>query len=57
MMDIQIAVIDDHDQFREGLTLVLNQVQGFQVVYDTSDGFRFLEMLDQVPIDIALMDI
>ncbi|PIQ31589.1 MAG: DNA-binding response regulator [Bacteroidetes bacterium CG18_big_fil_WC_8_21_14_2_50_41_14] len=57
MMDIQIAVIDDHDLFREGLTLVLNQVQGFQVVYDTSDGFRFLEMLDQVPIDIALMDI
>ena len=57
MMDIQIAVIDDHDLFREGLTLVLNQVEGFQVVYDTSDGFRFLEILNHIPIDMVLMDI
>ncbi|MBE0648175.1 MAG: response regulator transcription factor [Bacteroidales bacterium] len=56
-MDIQLAVIDDHDLFREGLKLVLNQVEGLHVVYDTSNGLRFLEMLDQVPIDIALMDI
>ncbi|TSA27057.1 MAG: DNA-binding response regulator [Bacteroidetes bacterium] len=57
MMDIQIAVIDDHDLFREGLKLVLNQVEGFHVAYDTSNGYHFLETLNNIPIDMALMDI
>lgn len=56
-MDIQIAVIDDHDLFREGLKLVLNQVEGFHVAYDTSNGYHFLETLNNIPIDMALMDI
>jgi len=57
MMDIHIAVVDDHDLFREGLKLVLNQIRGFHVVYDTSNGNQFLETLEQMPIDIVLMDI
>jgi len=56
-MDIQIAIVDDHDLFREGLKLVLSQIEGFRVVYDTSDGFHFLEALNHIPVDIALMDI
>jgi DNA-binding NarL/FixJ family response regulator len=57
MAEIQIAVIDDHDLFREGIKLVLNQVEGFHVIYDTSNGNQFVEMLDRIKIDIALMDI
>jgi len=56
-MDIQIAVIDDHDLFREGLQLVLNQIEGFCVTFETSNGHHFLEKLETLPIDIALMDI
>jgi len=57
MNDIQIAVIDDHDLFREGLKLVLNQVEGFHVAFDTSDGFQFLEIIGKTHFDIVLMDI
>jgi DNA-binding NarL/FixJ family response regulator len=57
MDEIQIAVIDDHDLFREGIKLVLNQIEGFNVVFDTSDGNKFVESLNQIRIDIALMDI
>jgi two-component system, NarL family, response regulator DegU len=38
MSVIQIAVIDDHDLFREGIKLVLNQIDGFEVVFDASNG-------------------
>jgi DNA-binding NarL/FixJ family response regulator len=57
MDEIQIAVIDDHDLFREGIKLVLNQIEGFNVVFDTSDGNKFVESLNQIRVDIALMDI
>jgi DNA-binding NarL/FixJ family response regulator len=57
MDQIQIAIIDDHDLFREGIKLVLNQIEGFQVVYDTSNGNRFVESLNEIRVDIVLMDI
>ncbi|HPS62316.1 MAG TPA: response regulator transcription factor, partial [Bacteroidales bacterium] len=54
---IRIAIIDDHDLFRDGLSLVLNQIEHFEVVLNTSDGNRFIESLADTPVDIALMDI
>lgn len=57
MDQIQIAIIDDHDLFREGIKLVLNQIEGFNVVCDTSNGNRFVESLSQIRVDIVLMDI
>jgi DNA-binding NarL/FixJ family response regulator len=57
MEKIRIAIIDDHDLLREGIMLVLNQIETFSVVFDTSDGQRFLEALGDIPVDIALMDI
>ena len=57
MSEINIAVIDDHDLFREGIKLVLNQIDGFNIVFDTSDGNQFVESLNRLKIDIALMDI
>ncbi|MBN3034971.1 MAG: response regulator transcription factor [Bacteroidales bacterium] len=56
-MAIEIAIVDDHDLFREGLKLVLNQVDGFHVKFDTSGGYNFLEVLPQQEFDIVLMDI
>jgi len=57
MDEINIVVIDDHDLFREGIKLVLNQIEGFNVVFDTSDGNRFVEALNKIKVDIVLMDI
>ena len=57
MYEINIVVIDDHDLFREGIKLVLNQIEGFNVIFDTSNGYRFVEALNQIKVDIVLMDI
>jgi DNA-binding NarL/FixJ family response regulator len=57
MSEIRIAIIDDHDLFREGLKLVLKQIDGFTIDFDTSNGNHFIEILDKIPVDIALMDI
>jgi DNA-binding NarL/FixJ family response regulator len=57
MDTIRIAVIDDHDLFREGIILVLKQIEHFEVVFDTSDAYRFLEVIGSLPVDLVLMDI
>jgi len=57
MEKIKLAIIDDHNLFREGILLVLNQIDGFEVVFDTSDGNRFVEALQEIVVDVALMDI
>jgi len=57
MENIRLAVIDDHDLFREGIILVLNQIDGFEVVFNSSDGNRFVAALEDSRVDVALMDI
>jgi DNA-binding NarL/FixJ family response regulator len=57
MNTIRIAIIDDHDLFREGIILVLSQIDGFEVVFNSSDGNRFVDALSVTEVDVALMDI
>ncbi len=54
---IKIAIIDDHDLFREGIKLVIGQIEGFEVVFDTSNGNYFLQFLQNTCPDVVLMDI
>ncbi len=54
---INIAVVDDHEMFREGLVLVLGQIEDVNVVADYCCGHVFLENMDDLDIDIVLMDI
>lgn len=54
---IKIAIIDDHDLFREGLNLVLKQIDGFEVIFESSSGLLFLEFLKHSIPDVVLMDI
>ncbi len=57
MKPIKIAVVDDHHIFREGLRLVLQQINDLKIVYDTHSGKDFLEYVQNHPIDVALVDI
>ena len=57
MKQIKIAIIDDHDLFREGIRLVLGQIENFEVVFDTPSGILFLEFLQNSFPDVVLMDI
>ena len=57
MKQIKIAIIDDHDLFREGIKLVIGQIENIEVVYDTSNGNLFLEFLQNTIPDVVLMDV
>jgi DNA-binding NarL/FixJ family response regulator len=57
MKRIDIAVVDDHDLFREGIMLVLRQIPGYHVIFDAMDGESFLEQLLTQKPDIVLMDV
>lgn len=57
MGQIKIAIIDDHDLFREGIRLVIGQIENFEVIFDTSNGNLFLEFLRNSFPDVVLMDI
>ncbi len=57
MKKINIAIVDDHDLFRDGLKLVLSQIENFHVIFDTDSGFLFLDFLKTCKPDIVLMDI
>ncbi len=54
---INIAIVDDHELFREGLVLVLSQLDDIHIVNDYSSGKEFLHEMDSLNIDIVLMDI
>jgi len=55
--EFNILVVDDHKIFREGLSFVISQMKGFKVIGTASNGNEFLEMIDNMDVDIVLMDI
>ena len=57
MKPIKIAVVDDHHIFREGLRLVLQQINDLEIVYDTHSGKDFLSYIQKHPVDVAIVDI
>jgi len=57
MRKIKIAIIDDHQLFREGIKLVLNQTNNFEIIYESDNGNDFINFLDKVTPDVVLMDI
>ncbi len=57
MKKIRIAIIDDHDLFREGLNLVLNQIDGFEVVFCSDNALLLLDFINNEMPDVVLMDI
>jgi DNA-binding NarL/FixJ family response regulator len=54
---IRIALVDDHQMFREGLKFVLSDIANAEVVSESSNGAEFLDCLDALQPDLILMDI
>lgn len=57
MEKIKIIIIDDHQLFRNGLKILLNSFEDFEVTGEASNGEEFLKLIQSVKADIALMDI
>jgi DNA-binding NarL/FixJ family response regulator len=54
---IGIAIVDDHQLFRNGLRFILENEDDLEVVIEASNGKQFLEFLKNYKPDVVLMDI
>lgn len=54
---IKVLVADDHQLFLDGLKSLLKEDSEIEVIGEALDGHEVLELLEQHPIDIAILDI
>jgi DNA-binding NarL/FixJ family response regulator len=54
---IRVAVVDDQELFRNGLTMLLGVEDGIEVVGEASDGVAAAEMAASAVPDVILMDV
>ncbi len=54
---ITYALADDHQVFRQGLRMILNQYKGLEFICEASDGNELLDHLAETPVDIVLLDL
>ncbi|HON17996.1 MAG TPA: response regulator transcription factor [Salinivirgaceae bacterium] len=57
MEGYKVAIVDDHQLFREGLKILLEGIPTISQVLDFQSGREFLQMLDKVLPDLVFMDI
>jgi PAS domain S-box-containing protein len=53
---IRLLLVDDHDVVRKGLTTLLSDEPGFEVVGEASDGAVAVEQAEALDPDVVLMD-
>lgn len=53
----KVIIVDDHTLFRNGLRILLNNMENYHVVAEAANGKQFLELLQTVVPDLVLMDI
>jgi len=57
MEKLNILIVDDHKLFREGLKILLQNLENVNEVWEAPDGEAFLSMLRTHHPDLVLMDI
>ncbi|MNO22823.1 Transcriptional regulatory protein DegU [compost metagenome] len=53
----KILIVDDHFVVREGLKLILETAEQFQVIGEAENGEQALSLIDQLQPDVILMDL
>jgi two-component system, NarL family, response regulator DegU len=56
-MPTKIAIIDDHQLFREGVKRILDFEPNFEVVAEGDDGSEVLDLVETYHPDVIIMDI
>lgn len=54
---IRVLIVDDHPIFRRGLASLLSGADGITVVAEADDGIAALRVAQEVPWDVALLDV
>lgn len=57
MANIKVLLVDDHKIVRDGIKLMLKSQPGIDVVAETDDGKKVIELLENTPVDVIVMDI
>jgi DNA-binding NarL/FixJ family response regulator len=57
MRPIRVLLADDHDLFRAGLRVLLQDLGGFEVVAEAGDGREALRQVGELRPDVVLMDL
>lgn len=57
MRPIRVLLVDDHDLFRAGLRVLLQDLGGFEVVAEAGDGREALRLVGEHRPDVVLMDL
>jgi DNA-binding NarL/FixJ family response regulator len=57
MRPIRLLLADDHDLFRAGLRVLLQDLGGFEVVSEAGDGREALRQVEEHRPDVVLMDL
>jgi DNA-binding NarL/FixJ family response regulator len=57
MEKLNLLIVDDHKLFREGLKLLLVNLEEIGEIWEAQDGEVFLEMIKTCKPDLVLMDI
>jgi DNA-binding NarL/FixJ family response regulator len=54
---IRVAIVDDHEIFRKGLRIILNEIDELKVIGEAQNGHELFEILKHHVVDVVLMDI
>ncbi|MEJ5262214.1 MAG: response regulator transcription factor [Ignavibacterium sp.] len=54
---IKVAIIEDNETIREGLSALINGTEGYKCIAAFRDCETFLNKLNQLELDVVLMDI
>ncbi len=57
MNPIRVLIVDDHTLFRNGIKLLLQRQEGFEVVGEAGDGLEGVKRAKQLAPDVVLMDL
>jgi DNA-binding NarL/FixJ family response regulator len=57
MKNISIYIVDDHSLFREGLKLLLSNLDYIDNIFEAENGQQFIDGLSKNHVDIAMLDI
>jgi two-component system, NarL family, response regulator NreC len=55
-MAVRVLIADDHEMFRQGLRVVLEE-EGFQFVAEASDGRQAVQLAQQHHPEVAILDV
>lgn len=57
MQNIKVLLVEDHTMTRMGLSLVLEQAEGIELIAEAEDGLSGVEKAQELSPDVILMDI